>query len=68
MRIQHRAAEFKPSMLSVYDGRECRGFVVNRGREGFEAFDLDERSLGIFTTQREAVAAIPRAASGESVR
>ena len=36
------------------------GFVLNRGEAGFEAFDADERSLGLFPTQREAAAAIMR--------
>jgi hypothetical protein len=44
----------------VYDGRECRGFVLARGRLGFEAFDSEERSLGVYGTQREAAAAIMR--------
>ena len=49
-----------PSPLSyVYDGRHCRGFILARGRSGFEAFDCDERSLGVYPTQGEAVNAIP---------
>jgi len=40
--------------LSVYDGRICRGFVITRGRSGFEAFDSDQCSLGTYPTQREA--------------
>jgi hypothetical protein len=35
-----------------------------RGRQGVEAFDADERSLGIFTTMREAAAAIPSRKEG----
>jgi hypothetical protein len=46
----------------VYDGRECLGFVLSRGRAGFEAFDNEQRSLGIYSTQREAAAAITREA------
>jgi hypothetical protein len=46
-------------MISVYDGRECVGFVIARGKLGFEAFDRNERSVGTYSTQREAVAAIP---------
>jgi len=30
-----------------------------RGRAGVEAFDCDERSLGVYPTQGEAVNAIP---------
>jgi hypothetical protein len=50
-----------PSPLSyVYDGRECFGFILARGKLGFEAIDRDERSLGFFQTQREAATAIMR--------
>jgi hypothetical protein len=59
MRIARRAAEYKPSMLTVYDGRDCRGFVMSRGPDGFEAFGTDERSLGKYRTQGDAVLAIP---------
>jgi len=48
-----------PSVVSVYDGRECVGFVFARGKTGYEAFNRDERSVGVFKTQREAVGAIP---------
>jgi hypothetical protein len=46
-------------MLSVYDGRTCIGWIMSRGKAGFEAFDADQRSLGVFATQREAAAALP---------
>jgi hypothetical protein len=45
-------------MVSIYDGQSCLGFVFHRGRAGFEAFDVDQRSLGMFPTQREATAAL----------
>jgi hypothetical protein len=45
-------------LVSVYSGRECVGFVLARGRLGFEAFDRDERSLGLFAEQQAAIAAI----------
>ncbi len=44
----------------VYDGRQCCGFILARGKLGFEAFDRNERSLGLFPTQREAAAALMR--------
>ena len=47
-------------MSYIYDGRACLGFVLSRGRAGFEAFDSEERSLGVYGTQREAAAAIMR--------
>jgi hypothetical protein len=43
-------------MLSVYDGRQCIGFVLPRGRQGFEAARADDQSLGIFPDKRDAVA------------
>jgi hypothetical protein len=46
------------SLIYVYDGRACLGHVLSRGKLGFEAFDLDEKSLGLFPTQRAAATAI----------
>ena len=48
-------------MVSVYDGRQYLGFILARGRSGYEVFDRDERSLGIYPTQREAAAALDEA-------
>jgi hypothetical protein len=48
----------RTSMVSVYDGRSCMGFVLARGRTGFEAFDVNELSKGLFPTQQEAAAAL----------
>ena len=47
-------------LLSAYEGQRCIGFVCSRGKLGFEAFDSGERSLGVYTTQRLAAAAIMR--------
>jgi hypothetical protein len=47
-------------LLSAYDGQRCIGFVCSRGKLGFEAFDSEERSLGVYGTQREAAAPIMR--------
>jgi hypothetical protein len=47
-------------MSYIYDGRECLGFVLARGKLGFEALDREEHSLGLFSTQREAATAIMR--------
>jgi hypothetical protein len=46
-------------LVSVCEGRECVSFILARGKAGFEAFDCDERSLGVYPTQGEAVNAIP---------
>jgi hypothetical protein len=39
-----------PTMVSVFDGRELAGFILSRGKLGFEAIDRDEKSLGLFPT------------------
>jgi hypothetical protein len=41
-------------LLSIYSGRECCGFIIERAR-GFEAFDVDERSRGIFASRELAI-------------
>jgi hypothetical protein len=48
-------------MLSVYEGRACIGFIITRGKLGFQAFSADLVSLGTFPTQREAADAISEA-------
>jgi hypothetical protein len=51
-------ADCKAILLSVYDGRVCIGFVLPRGKLGWEAFDADDNSVGTFKTQAEAAAAL----------
>ena len=46
----------------IYDGRACLGFVLSRGRAGFEAFDREERSLGLYPTAPAAANAVCAAA------
>jgi hypothetical protein len=46
------------AFVSIYDGRTCVGHVHNRGRAGFELFNADDRSLGLFPTQRAAIDAL----------
>jgi hypothetical protein len=48
----------KISLVSVYEGRLCCGFILARGKTGFEAFDPNDKSLGIFETQRQAAHAL----------
>ncbi len=57
--------ESKPTMLSVTDGRECIGHIISRGRDGWEAFDAGDRTLGLFRTMQQAAAAIPEIANEE---
>lgn len=54
------------AMLSVFDGRECVGFLLRRGRAGIEAFTADEKTLGTFATEREAATACWGAARGQA--
>jgi hypothetical protein len=49
-------------MSYVYDGRACLGFVLARGRAGFEAFTADEQ---LFKTQAQAANAVTDAAESE---
>jgi hypothetical protein len=46
------------SMLAVYDGRTCIGHLLMRGKAGVEAFDADDRSLGLYPDLKAAAAAI----------
>ena len=41
-------------IVSVYDGRKRVGFILARGRLGFEAFDRNERSVGMYPTKQAA--------------
>jgi hypothetical protein len=46
-------------MVYVYSaGHSCLGFIMARGVAGFEALDREQKSLGVFPTQRQAAAAI----------
>jgi hypothetical protein len=56
-------AAWSSPLLSAYDGQRCIGFAFSLGKLGFEAFDTEERSLGVYATQREAAAAIMRGSS-----
>jgi hypothetical protein len=43
-------------LLSIYDGRSCVGFVLARGKRGYESFDAaGEQSLGLFEKQADAI-------------
>jgi hypothetical protein len=48
-----------PSLcLAVYSGRECVGHLMLRGKLGVEAYDSNDRSLGLFPNQKAAADAI----------
>jgi hypothetical protein len=49
-------------VLAVYDGRTCIGHLLNRGKDGIEAFDSADRTLGIYLNLKSACDAIARRA------
>ena len=57
----HKPGSPSPAMVSIYDGQQCVGFVLARGRQGFEAYDAGERSLGVFATATDAANALAAA-------
>jgi hypothetical protein len=57
-RIGAEANSHQPAIQAVYDGQTCIGFLVLRGRQGVEAFDAAEHSLGVFATAKAAADAI----------
>jgi hypothetical protein len=46
-----------PLTSVMHDGR-CIGFILCRGRQGVEAYDRDQRSVGVFADEHAAVTAI----------
>jgi hypothetical protein len=58
------AARSSP-LLSAYDGQRCIGFVCSRGKLGFEAFDREERSLGLYPAAPAAANGVCAAAKNE---
>jgi hypothetical protein len=56
---EHQAQlEAKPAFQSVYDGRICLGHILNRGKLGVEAFDANDRSLGVYPNRKTAAAVV----------
>jgi hypothetical protein len=51
------------TLLTIYDGQTCRGLLLSRGKCGWEASDAEQRSLGLFASQRAAIDAVSEAAS-----
>jgi hypothetical protein len=44
--------------VSVYDGTTYLGHVLYKPRVGYEAYDRDDKPIGVFASQREAANAI----------
>ena len=53
-----RQIEPSPAVIAVYYEQRRIGHVLQRGCESFEAFDHDEKSIGIFGSEDEAASAI----------
>jgi hypothetical protein len=47
--------------VAVYAGQTCLGHVISRGPRGFEAFDPDDKPIGLFATQASAADALEAA-------
>jgi hypothetical protein len=52
--------------FAVGVGGECRGFVLVR-RHQFEAFNPDQKSLGLFDTEQPAVDAVLKLGTGRAL-
>jgi hypothetical protein len=53
----------QPPWLAVYLGQTCVGHTLNRDKLGYEAYDRDDRSLGVFADQSSTASAVAEAAS-----
>jgi hypothetical protein len=49
--------------LAVYDGQQCLGHLLPRGKAGVEAFGAGDKSLGVFPNQKAAADAVSKAAA-----
>ena len=57
-KLKRREVTSPQTALSVYDGRCHIGFLLLRGKAGVEAFDADNRSLGLFSNMKTAADAV----------
>jgi hypothetical protein len=55
-----------PPLQYVCDGRQCLGHMLSRGKSGIEAFDRDDKSLGLFPSPQDAADAVLVAAKEHS--
>jgi hypothetical protein len=56
--LEGDATQNQPALQSVYDGRERVGHLLLHGKQGVEAFDANEVSLGLYPDPKTAAAAI----------
>jgi hypothetical protein len=50
------------TMVSVYEGTNCLGHVLRKPKVGFEAYDRDDKLIGVYPTAPEAANAVTAAA------
>jgi hypothetical protein len=53
------------NLVSVYDGTTCLGHMLRKPRIGYEAYNRDDKPIGLFNSQREAANALTDAAANE---
>jgi hypothetical protein len=52
----------QPGFLAVYDGQVCLGHLLLRGKAGVEAYNTDDRFLGVFPNLKAAADAVSASA------
>jgi len=63
--MSSRSSDKSSTAMSVYDGRCCIGFIITHGRTSYESFDVDQHSIGLFSNERDAAAALWRISRGQ---
>ena len=53
-------------LIPVLNGCACAGFLIGRGPRGVEAFDADEKPLGVFPDAISAATAIKKSAAPDA--
>jgi hypothetical protein len=54
-------ARARNKFLSIYCGQTCVGFIVARGKLGFEGFTINEESVELFPNERLTANAVEEA-------
>jgi hypothetical protein len=54
--------------LAVFDGQQCIGHLLPKGKLGVAAYDADDRLLGVFPTQCDAADAVSEQISSKILR
>src|SRR5262249_10847377 len=60
------AAAVTPRLVPVMSGGGVAGFLMNLGVHGVEAFDKDEKSLGVFPDVISAATAVEKSAAPDA--